>query len=149
MELSQIEINSRIITKALTLLGVEEVAGKKNNQDIVDMFEALGFEHFDDEIPWCAAFVGYVLKECKLDYLKSLRARDYSGYGVPTNEPIAGTVVTLWRESYLGTKGHCGFYLHHDEEYIWILGGNQSNQVKMSRYPIDRLLSLRDAVLPA
>jgi len=149
MELSQIEINSRIITKALSFLGVEEVAGKENNQAIVDMFKALGFEHFDDEVPWCAAYVGSVLKYSKLDYLKSLRARDYANYGTPTNKPIVGTVVTLWRESYLGTKGHCGFYLRHDKEYVWILGGNQSNQVKVSKYPITQLLAFRNAVLPA
>ncbi len=149
MTLSQAEINSTIFNKAVKFLGVKEIAGENNNKAIVEMFTELGFDNFADEVPWCAAYVGYVLKECRFDYLTSLRARDYYRYGTPTNKPTVGSLAVFWRENYLGTKGHVGFFLHSDGTHIWVLGGNQSNQVSITTYPIARLLGYRNAVLPA
>jgi hypothetical protein len=40
-------------------------------------------------------------------------------------------------------KGHVGFYAGHDDDLVEVLGGNQSNTVKVSRYKRDELLGVR------
>lgn len=149
MSTLQREINYLIINEAIKYLGVEEVKGKENNAKILDMLKSVGFEQFDEETPWCAAFVGHVLKTCRLDYLQSLHSRDYASYGCASGEAVLGNIAVFWRDSENSTKGHVGFYLHMDDDYVWILGGNQSNMVSVQKYPRKNLLAIRQALLAA
>lgn len=149
MTITDEDINYEIMKKAFSFLGVAEVKGKESNQQIINMFKSAGFSGLDDEVPWCAAYVTHVLKECHYDYLKTLRARDYHQYGAVAGNPKLGNIVALWRESEDGWKGHVGFLLHMDVDMVWILGGNQSNQVTTKIYHRSRVLSFRQAVLPA
>ncbi len=142
-------MKSKILIEALSFLGIAEVKGKEDNQKIIDMFISLGFTGFKDETPWCAAYVGSVLKTCKLDYLQTLHARDYLEYGKRTNKPVVGDIVVMWRGDVSSTLGHVAFYLHMDTKYVYVLGGNQSNTVSVQTYKRDRVLSFREAVLPA
>jgi len=149
MESNHEIMKSKILIEALSFLGVAEVKGKEDNQKIIDMFISLGFTGFKDEVPWCAAYVGSVLKSCKLDYLMSLHARDYTEYGKATGTPQVGDIVVMWRGDVTGTAGHVAFFLHMDTKYVYVLGGNQSNTVSVQTYKRERVLAFREAVLPA
>lgn len=149
MELTTKEMNTNIIIKAFEYLGISEIAGDKSNLVIDGMFKAVGFAGFTDDIAWCTAYVGAVLKSLGLDYLKSLHARDYADYGCATGEPIPGSVVVLWRDSEDSQNGHIGFFIAMDADNVWILGGNQNNQVTIQKYSRKRVISFRQALWSA
>lgn len=126
-------------------LGVKEISGKKDNPEILKYFLEIGFDghKLKDETAWCSAFANWVCKTAGLDYSKKLDARSWLKVGMPVTVPELGDIVVLWRESKSSWKGHVGFYMNQDEKYIYILGGNQNNEVNIRKYPKYRLLGYR------
>lgn len=125
-------------------LGTQEVVGPENNPIVVKMFSDVGFpEVHDDETAWCAAFVGSVLKEDGQAYLKSLSARSYLNYGKELSEPQEGCIVVFWRGSPTGWLGHVGFVTRWDDENVWVIGGNQNNQVSEKQFSRNQVLGFR------
>jgi hypothetical protein len=52
-------------------------------------------------------------------------------------------VTVLWRDDPKSGKGHVGFYVRREGQNVWLLSGNQMNQVCVSQYPVNRILDLR------
>lgn len=132
-------------------LGVEEYPAAKHNPQILEYYKNSGHSWVqDDETPWCAAFVGSVLAECGIQGTNQLNARSYLDWGQPIDISLArkGDIVVFWRGSPDGWKGHVAFYSHHDDENIYVLGGNQGNAVSVAPYPRDRLLGVRTLKQP-
>ena len=133
--------------------GIEEIEGKVNNPQIMAMLKLDAQWPEDDEVPWCSAFMNYVCWLCRLPRSKSLRARSWLqvGRSVPLTEAFVGDVIVLNRlggpmdPEIINAPGHAGFYagLGDDHSVIEVLGGNQSNTVKVSRYATSRLLGVR------
>jgi len=136
---------NQTLQTALTQFGVKEITGRQDNPEVLKYFDALGFDgtKLKDETSWCAAFANWVLKETGLPYQKKLNARSFLELGEPTNDPQQGDVVIFWRESKNSWKGHVGFYVRETKDWIYVLGGNQANQVKISAYRKYRLLGYR------
>jgi len=136
---------TKVINVALSQFGIKEITGKRDNPEVLKYFNALGFDgsKLKDETSWCASFANWVLKECGLPYQKKLNARSFLDLGEPTNSPELGDVVVFWRENRSSWKGHVGFYVRQTKDWIYVLGGNQSNQVKISAYRKYRLLGYR------
>jgi uncharacterized protein (TIGR02594 family) len=130
------------ISAALAYLGTREVPGKGSNAKILDMTKSFarwirGF-FTDDDIPWCALFVGACLANAELPHTGSLAARSYETYGVPC-EPALGAIMVFARKG----GGHVGFYMGERADAYWILGGNQSNMVGYAWIAKDRLTATR------
>ena len=90
-------------------LGLKEVAGKKANPRIVEMFAEAGFPYIvDDETAWCAAAAGSWLASAGQPITKSLAARSYLDWGKPSDGQ-RGDVVVFTRGS--GWQGHVAFVL--------------------------------------
>ncbi len=134
-----------IINAALSEIGVVEQSGKElNTPEILEYFKEIGHSWVKtDETAWCSAFVNYVAKTAGYEYSGKLDARSWLKVGVDTEVPEIGDVVVLWRTDPDSWKGHVGFFIKQEGDTIWILGGNQGNQVKISKYPKSRLLSYR------
>ncbi len=130
---------------ALSQIGIREIPGNKDNPDVLKYFNDIGFDgsQLKDETAWCSAFVNWVMKNSDAPYTGKLNARSWMQIGTETNDPKTGDVVVLWRGSKNSWKGHVGFYITQRNGFIYILGGNQSNQVKISAYPDHRLLGYR------
>lgn len=132
---------------ALSQYGIKEIAGQKDNPEVLKYFYSLGFNGKDlhDETAWCAAFANWVLKTAGLRYQRKLNARSFLQLGEEVHPDCVqqGDIVVLWRESKDSWKGHVGFYIRENKGWIYVLGGNQSNQVKISAYPKERLLQYR------
>jgi uncharacterized protein (TIGR02594 family) len=135
----------KAIEEAFKLYGQKEITGGSDNPEIIKLFDELGFNGKDlkDETSWCAAFVNAMLKRANLPYQRKLNARSFLMLGEKTETPSFGDIVVFWRESKTSWKGHVGFYINEDESYINVLGGNQSNMVKISPYQKSRLLEYR------
>ena len=131
---------------------IEEVGGNVDNPQILAMLklDVKWAEH--DEVPWCSAFVNYICWLCRLPRSKDLRARSWLtiGRGISLDNAEVGDVVVLKRgkgnqpgPEVIDAKGHVGFYAGRMDGLIEVLGGNQSDTVKISRYQSTRLLSVR------
>jgi len=150
MEITAYDIAQRFI-------GIREVDGSVANPAILAMLRLDGDWPKDDSVPWCAAFTNYVCWLLRLPRSKSLRARSWLSVGTPVVEAdrweAAYDVVILQRgsgkqpgPSVIDAPGHVGFFSAQEGERIWILGGNQSDEVNVSSYPKSRVLGVRRLV---
>lgn len=123
--------------------GVREIPGAASEMRISGYFRDCGHgEITSDAVPWCAAFVGAMLKRAGFGTTGSLMARSYLEYGQAMATPVPGAIAVLSR----GTDpsaGHCGFYLGSAEGQIILLGGNQGDAVTVEAFPEPRLLGFR------
>lgn len=132
--------------------GTEEVGGKVDNPAIMAMLRLDNTWPSNDEVPWCSAFANYIAWLARAPRSKDLRARSWLrvGRGINLDQAEAGDVVVIQRGTgdqpgpeVIDAPGHVGFYAGMFHGFIEILGGNQSDTVKISRYPVDRLLGVR------
>ena len=134
-----------IIKAALNEYGVAEIPGPvENSPRILEYFAEIGHSWVKDEaVAWCSAFVNFIAKVTGHEYSGKLNARSWLTTGQRTTSPEPGDVVVLWRGDKTSWKGHVGFFVKRDDSQIWILGGNQSNQVCIAPYSAERLLDYR------
>ena len=132
--------------------GIKEIGGNVDNPQIMSMLKLDNNWPSNDEVPWCSAFVNYVCWLCRLPRTKDLRARSWLtiGVGITLDQAEPGDIVIIKRgkgeqpgPDVIDAPGHVGFYAGVFDQFIEILGGNQSDTVKISRYPRDRLLGVR------
>lgn len=137
---------------AQRFVGTKEVGGKVDNPQIISMLKLDNDWPENDEVPWCSAFANYVTWLLRLPRSKNLRARSWLtvGKGITLDEAEAGDIIVLKRgkgeqpgPEVIKAPGHVGFYAGRFGEFIEVLGGNQSDTVKVSRYPAKRLLGVR------
>ena len=127
---------------ALAEHGVAEIQGGENPR-IIEYFKSTNYHATEDEVPWCAAFVSWVLDQCKLDNPATVTARNFERYGVELPDWRVGAIAVLWRGSPNATTGHVGFVIAVHGDQIVLLGGNQGNRVDLAIYPKTQLLSYR------
>ena len=134
-----------LLKTALSQIGIKEIRGAKDNPEVLKYFNALGFNgsKLKDETSWCAAFINWCLKQACLQYQNTLTARSFLKIGEVVTVPRIGDIVVFWRESKTSWKGHVALYIREDEDFIYCLGGNQGNEVKIARYQKHRVLGYR------
>lgn len=132
--------------EARRLMGVQEIVGKGSNPIIISWAQKLGgwIKSFfsDDDIPWCGLFVAHVLGVTlprEPMPANPLGALNYNKFGRPLEQPALGAIMTFSRQG----GGHVGFYVGQDKTHFHILGGNQSNSVRISRIERSRLAGIR------
>ncbi len=146
MEVTAFDIAQRFI-------GTKEVDGAMDNPQLMAMLTLDNNWPQDDEVPWCSAFVNYICWLLRLPRSKNLMARSWLDVGRNIHSSAALTgfdVVILQRgggnqpgPEVTDAPGHVGFYAGNAGNFIEVLGGNQSDQVKISRYNTVRLLGIR------
>lgn len=133
-------------------VGIEEVGGQVDNPQIMSMLKLDNTWPENDEVPWCSAFVNYICWLARLPRSKDLRARSWLtiGKGITLDDAVPGDIIVLQRGTgeqpgpeVIDAPGHVGFYAGRTSDLIEVLGGNQSDTVKISRYPKSRLLGVR------
>lgn len=131
----------QLLVKALKLIGTKEIVGKKHNPKVLEMFDAVGWGYInDDETPWCGAFVGYCAKQADLDIPKiAIRASEWTNWGVKQSIAMLGDVLVFERQG----GGHVGIYVGEDDSAYHVLGGNQGNQVSVTRILKSRCTAIR------
>lgn len=136
------------VDRAWAWLGEKEVPGKGANNFITSCLDTIKIPKNmanTDETPWCSAFVNKIIMDCGLPGNSSNQsglARSWLKYG-KSNGPSFGAITVLWRKSPDSTSGHVGFLMRKLNGNLHLLGGNQSDQVKVSIYPESRLLGYR------
>lgn len=132
-----------ILETALSQYGVKEIRGESDNQTIVDYAVDSGFSWVnDDETPWCSIFINWCAMKLGMERTKKATARSWLNIGIPIEMPDIGDIVVLKRGNSTW-QGHVGIFISFEGEYINLLGGNQSNQVKISKYKKTDILGFR------
>lgn len=132
---------------ARTYIGTREIPGKKHNPVIVGWLRRIATWISDDETAWCSAFVDHCARETGREHSGKLNARSWLEVGeeIPLSQARPGDVVIFWRGSRDAWTGHVAFLEHVNLKrgLIYVLGGNQGNEVNVSGYPRERLLGIR------
>lgn len=135
------------LTIARREIGVKERAGKDDHPRIVEYLRTvIRLDNVHDEIPWCSAFANWCMAQAKVDGTGSAAARSWLRWGASLKEPKPGCVVVCWRGSPADhVHGHVGFFDHLDlkRRLIYLLGGNQGNQVGVAPRPLEQVLGYR------
>lgn len=133
-----------LVKKALIEIGTSSYPGEKTNNKVIDYFKKAGFLNTkDDEIPWCSVFLNAICMGLDLPRSKNMGARSWLNIGKETKTPEMGDIAILWRESPTSWKGHVGIFIAETEKDIFLLGGNQNNEVNISKFSKEKVLSYR------
>lgn len=139
------EGSPKMLVEALRHYGTLELKGKGSNPDISRWAKEVGVSgwYTDDDIPWCALFVGVVAKRCGYAFpaSKLLAAKQWINWGVPVTEgrEMLWDVLVFSRDG----GGHVGFYVGENKDNFLVYGGNQSNAVGFAWIAKSRLVGAR------
>jgi uncharacterized protein (TIGR02594 family) len=135
------EILQKIIDTATKEIGTKEVVGKKDNPRIVEYHSKTSLKAQSDEVPWCSAFVNWVTEKCGLTGTYNAAARSWLSWGIKS-EFVPGCIVVMKRGN-SSWQGHVGIGIKKVGPVVWVLGGNQSDEVNISKYSTFKILGYR------
>jgi uncharacterized protein (TIGR02594 family) len=139
--------NVGYLAKAESMIGLD---ARKDRQILKKtMSEANGQTVDPVSIPWCAAWANTVLAQSGMETTGSLMARSFLNWGKPVKgEPNIGDVVVM-RRGRNKSAGHVGFFYAfvdvNGAKMAAVLGGNQGKEVRISYYPITKIIAYRTA----
>jgi uncharacterized protein (TIGR02594 family) len=118
--------------------GQREIPGPRHNPQILKYHATTTLRASADEVPWCASFVGWCLQEAGLASSRSAAAASYAFWGEPV-AAVAGSVIVIYNaavanSSLTASGNHVGFLVKATTGAFEILGGNQNNEVNVSRF---------------
>jgi uncharacterized protein (TIGR02594 family) len=120
-------------------VGQHEVAGKAANPRIIEYHAATTLKAKSDEVAWCSSFVNWCLAQVGITGTRSAAAASWAGWGSPVT-PRYGAIVVIYNagaaNTRLSTSGnHVAFLVEETSTHLVLLGGNQSDSVKVSHFP--------------
>ncbi len=137
----------KLVTAAISYLGLKEQPGAGNNPIIMGMAKRLGVDNIyvADSISWCALFMSYLCviadKPMPFKQYEVLRAASFVIWGktVPLGKEALGDILVFSRPG----GNHVGIYIAESATTFHVLGGNQSDSVSFTEIRKDRLISAR------
>jgi uncharacterized protein (TIGR02594 family) len=123
-------------------IGESEVRGRcRHNERIVEYQGATTLRSLDDETPWCSSFVNWCLQQVGIVGTRSALAASWLNWatGVPC-DARTGAICVIYNERAVNTGlsrtgNHVGFLVAATARRYLLLGGNQSDQVRVSSFP--------------
>lgn len=129
------------LAEAQKHIGTKEIPGVNHNPLILSMWKAIkrgGIK--TDEVPWCAAYVGFCLENVGIVSTRFESAKSYITWGNYQKEPRVGSIAVFNREG----GGHVGFVVGKTASgQLLVLGGNQGNEVNVRAFPLERVSGYR------
>ncbi len=127
---------------AIDELGVEEVPGKDKNPRIAEYHKAVSDSGADEDTSWCSSFACWCMERAGIVSPRSMLARSWLNWGHPIQEPRIGCKAIIERggESWMA---HVGDAIGWTDDYIYLIGGNQQNMVRVSVYSRDKVIGYR------
>jgi len=134
-----------LFTEVLSHYGLSEIDGSNSNPEILDFFHNLGYDWVNDDstTSWCSAMLSYYAKKCGYEYHKGLDARGWLKMPIYVLKPTIGDVVVLWRNNPKSWEGHVGLFVSWTADRVYLLGGNQNNQINITPFTKTRILGIR------
>jgi uncharacterized protein (TIGR02594 family) len=119
-------------------VGEHEKPGKVANPRIIEYHAATSLKAKSDEVAWCSSFVNWCMQKAGIAGTRSAAAASWVDWGAPTSARY-GAVVVIYNagaaNSRLSTSGnHVAFLVEETATHYVLLGGNQSDSVKVSNF---------------
>ena len=129
---------------AIQEIGQSEISGDESNPRIDAYLKTVDMPG-NDEIPWCAAFMNWVVNQVNIPGTGEALARSFLTWGAPMPMPPEIGAVTVIQRGSEPWMGHVGLFMgmSNPPGYIFLLGGNQGNQVSVKSYPVSKVLAYR------
>jgi uncharacterized protein (TIGR02594 family) len=129
--------------------GTHEIRGRAANPRIVTYHATTTLRARSDETSWCSSFVNWCLQQSSIRGTNSAGAASWKKWG-NASPARYGAVAVIFNagvahSSLTATGNHVAFLVEETKTHWVLLGGNQSNSVKVSRFPKAKwkLLALR------
>ena len=111
--------------------GITEVSGRESNPRIIEYFSTTTIMATDDAVPWCSAMMNWAVNQIGMTGTDSAASASWAKWGERLKKPVDGCIIGFIRED---GSGHVGIYIGEDQYNYKILGGNQSDTVKISNF---------------
>lgn len=139
------EPGPKMIQEALNIYGTHEASGDAvDNPVILSWAKDLGISwYLHDATPWCGLCMGIVAKRAgKQPPRDLLAALSWANFGTKVPEAMLGDILVFKRTG----GGHVTLYVGEDNDAYHCLGGNQSDQVDITRIAKSRIFSIQRPV---
>lgn len=124
-------------------LGQHEISGDENPR-IIAYHATTTLHAMEDEIPWCSSFVNWCMEQAGIKGTNSALAKSWLNWGKSIVTPVIGCICVIKKKQSgndiaTGSSSgyHVAFWLEEKEGRIHLLGGNQSDMVKMSSFNLE------------
>ncbi|MHB0955538.1 MAG: NlpC/P60 family protein [Pirellulaceae bacterium] len=119
-------------------IGVRETAGSAHNPRIIQYHASTSLKATTDETAWCASFVNWCLIQSGVVGTNSAAAASFVTWGKATHAQ-PGAVCVIYNASAANSSlsrsgNHVGFLVEETSANYVLLGGNQSDSVKISNF---------------
>jgi len=149
--ISEALLNQELLSSALKFYGLKEIPGPASSPTITSWLAKwlkianVKASKNDDQTAWCSVFVNEIAEQCDCTFSGKINARSWLDVGqeVAMDEAMPGDVVILWRVKPSSWEGHVGFFVRKGPGVVWMLGGNQSNQVNIMSFKDSQVLGIR------
>lgn len=137
------EPGPKMLLEFIKIYGIKEAPGAVDNPVILAWAKEVGVKdtYIHDEIPWCGLAMGVVAKRAGKDVnFNPLRALNWAKFGKKvTDGPKLGDILVFTRKG----GGHVGLYIGEDDGCYHVGGGNQLDEVNITRIVKSRLYAVR------
>lgn len=139
------ELKNPVLAQMRLLHGTLETPGSNDNPEILawakELGPKVGIDYKHDAEPWCGITAGIVAKRAGFEPPRiCVRASSWDAYGRPVSGPaMLGDFLRFQRPG----GGHIGVYVGEDAQCFHVWGGNQSDQVNITRIEKSRLVAAR------
>jgi uncharacterized protein (TIGR02594 family) len=108
----------------------------ENNGAAIRRYVTLAHAGAEGE-PWCAIFANAMLESCGVHGTRSASSQSFreDSNFVRMAGPALGAIVVFYRGGRNSGHGHVGFYRGETANYIYTLGGNESDMVEIEPLP--------------
>lgn len=132
------------VLAALAFYGERPIHGSASNPKIVEFIKATSYpDTSSDEVPWCSAFLVYVFQLCGIPNQANAAAMSWMNYSTPTDNPTLGDIVVLAWPAGAPTNHHVGLFIRETADLVYILAGNQNDEVDICPWRKRSVLSYR------
>lgn len=122
------------VTLAYEELGVKERHGNASNPRIEQYHDTAKGFNWKDDVPWCGSFIAFIMiKSGEGSVKNAFRAKAWKKFGTSISHPVLGAIAIKSRQG----GGHVGLIvgISQSGKSLYILGGNQNDEVNIKRYP--------------
>lgn len=131
------------------LIIAEKELGQKEDKEgenphIIEYHSSTYLSADKDEVPWCSSFVNWCIEQAGIKGTRSAAAKSWLDWGQALLIPAIGCVCIIKRKKKGTDKAtgsssgyHVAFWLTEQDGKVHLLGGNQSDSVKMSSFNLE------------